>query len=51
MEVVKYQTIREYQTNQHSVAEILMQGEKDIVPLISKAPGFREYTCSDTNPA
>ncbi len=42
-----YQTIREYQTNQHSVAEILLQDEKDFVPLISKAPGFREYTCSE----
>lgn len=43
-----YQTIREYQTNQHSVAEILAQDEKGFVPLISNATGFREYTRIDS---
>jgi hypothetical protein len=42
-----YQTIREYQTNPQSVAEILAQDEKSFVPFISNAPGFREYTCID----
>ena len=42
-----YQTIREYQTDQKSVAEILATVEKSFVPFISNAPGFREYTCID----
>ena len=42
-----YQTIREYQTDQSSVSEILAKDEKSFVPFISKAPGFREYTCID----
>ena len=42
-----YLTIREYQTNQSSVSEILATVEKSFVPFISNAPGFREYTCID----
>lgn len=42
-----YQTIREYQTSQSSVSEILAKDEKSFVPFISNAPGFREYTCID----
>lgn len=42
-----YLTIREYQTNQSSVSEILAKDEKSFVPFISNAPGFREYTCID----
>ena len=42
-----YQTIREYQTSPKSVDEILQVVEKSFVPFISKAPGFREYTCID----
>jgi hypothetical protein len=42
-----YQTIREYQTNQHSLAEIIAEDEKSFVPFISNAPGFCEYTCID----
>ena len=43
-----YQTIREYQTDQSSVAEILAKDEKSFVPFISSAPGFREYTLIDS---
>ena len=42
-----YQTIREYQTDQSSVSEILAKDEKSFVPFISNAEGFREYTCID----
>ncbi|GAC1322804.1 MAG: hypothetical protein NVSMB22_09910 [Chloroflexota bacterium] len=43
-----YQTIREYQINQQSVAEVLTKDEKSFVPLISNAPGFRDYYCIDS---
>jgi hypothetical protein len=43
-----YQTIREYQTNQQSIAEIFAKDEQSFVPLVSNAPGFREYTCIDS---
>jgi hypothetical protein len=42
-----YQTIREYQTDQNSISEILAKDEKSFVPFISNAQGFREYTCID----
>ena len=42
-----YQTIREYQTDPTSVAEILAKDEKSFVPFISHAQGFREYTAID----
>ena|SRR5579859_3064987 len=42
-----YQTIREYQTSPQSVHEILTQVEKNFLPLISNANGFREYTFID----
>ncbi len=38
-----YLTIREYQIDQKNVAEVLRWDEKDFVPAISKAEGFREY--------
>ena len=43
-----YQTIREYQTDQSSIAEILAKDEKSFVPFISHAQGFREYTVIDS---
>lgn len=43
-----YQTIREYQVDKSAVTEILSRDEKTFVPFISNAPGFREYTCTDT---
>jgi hypothetical protein len=42
-----FQTIREYQTDESSVAEILATVEKSFVPYISNAPGFSEYTAMD----
>src|SRR5436305_10293731 len=42
-----YQTIREYKTDQSSVAEILAKDEKSFVPFISNSQCFREYTCID----
>lgn len=42
-----YQTIREYQTDQNSISEILATDEKSFVPFITNAPGFSEYTCID----
>jgi hypothetical protein len=42
-----YLTIREYQTNPQSVAEILRQDEKSFVPFITHAKGFRDYYCID----
>jgi hypothetical protein len=42
-----YQTIREYQTDKNSVAEILTEVEKSFVSLVSNAQGFREYTIID----
>ncbi len=42
-----YLTLREYQTNPQSVAEILRQDEKGFVPFITNAAGFRDYYCID----
>ena len=42
-----YLTIREYQTNPQSIDEILRQDEQHFVPLITRAPGFRDYYCID----
>jgi hypothetical protein len=47
LEVIVYQTIREYKTNPQSVGEVLAKDEKSFVPFIKDAPGFREYSCID----
>jgi hypothetical protein len=47
LEVIMYQTIREYKTNPQSIGEVLATDEKSFVPFIKDAPGFREYTCID----
>jgi hypothetical protein len=43
-----YLTIRQYQTDQQSIHEILRQDRLSFVPAITKATGFREYTCIDS---
>lgn len=43
-----YLTIRQYQTDQQSIHEILRQDRLSFVPAITKASGFREYTCIDS---
>ena len=42
-----YLTIRQYQTEQRFIREILRQDRLSFVPAITKASGFREYTCID----
>lgn len=43
-----YLTIRQYQTEQRFIHEILRQDRLSFVPAINKASGFREYTCLDS---
>jgi len=43
-----YLTIRQYQTEQRFIREILRQDRLSFVPAITKASGFREYTCIDS---
>jgi hypothetical protein len=43
-----YLTIRQYQTEQRFIHEILRQDRLSFVPVITKASGFREYTCIDS---
>jgi ribosomal protein L11 methylase PrmA len=43
-----YLTIREYQTDPKSIDEIKRQVETNFVPLISNAPGFRDYYFIDS---
>ena len=42
-----YLTIRQYQTDRELVEDILAKDQKDFVPLISSAAGFRDYYCID----